>query len=59
MKTYYEMNGIGNCKYSVNFSNGIKKYPDGSEFFDIRLFKNKYKKQCFINQLKINGYKKI
>lgn len=45
------MYGVGKCKYVVNYYTG-KKYPDGSEFYDIRIFKNKKYKDRFVNLLK-------
>ena len=32
---------IGRVKYSINFHDGIKKHNDGSDFWDIKIFKNK------------------
>lgn len=56
MKKYYIMFNVGKIKYLVNFHNGIKKYDDGSMFFDIASFKNKKKMGAFVNDLKSNGY---
>ena len=42
---------IGKCKYVVSFSDGIKRNKDGSEFFDIRIFKSKKKMNDFITSL--------
>lgn len=57
MKSYYEQQNIGLAKYLVNFYDGIKTYKDGSNFYDIRIFKNKVKKNAFIKKLEQNGYK--
>ena len=51
MKRYNLMHNIGKAKYVVNFHDGIKKHKDGSDFFDIRIFKNKLKCNCLINDL--------
>lgn len=32
---------IGRAKYSISYNNGIKKHNDGSDFWDIEIFKNK------------------
>lgn len=45
------MYGVGKAKYLVTYYTG-KKYPDGSYFYDIKLFSNKKKKDLFIKQLK-------
>jgi hypothetical protein len=56
-KVYYEQQGIGTAKYVINFYDGVKTHNDGSEFFDIRTFKNKVGKNQFIEKLKSDGYK--
>jgi hypothetical protein len=57
MKTHYIQNNIGKAKYVVNYHNGTKRYPDGSEFFDIAVFKSKSKLNTFIGELTKAGYK--
>ncbi len=42
---------IGHAKYVVNFHIEGKKHPDGSDFYDIAIFKNKKKMQEFIDSL--------
>ena len=32
---------IGRAKYSISYHDGIKKHNDGSDFWDIKIFKNK------------------
>lgn len=59
MKRYNLMHNIGKAKYVVNFHDGIKKHKDGSDFFDIRIFKNKLKCNCFINDLISTGYTNV
>jgi hypothetical protein len=39
---------IGHAKYVVNYSDGTKKHKDGSEQFDIAIFRNKKKMEAFI-----------
>ena len=57
-KLYYEMFGVGSSKYVVNYHDGKSKHNDGSDFYDIAIFKNKQKKEKFISELKRKGYKK-
>ena len=45
MKRFYIQNDIGKAKYVVNYHDGNKKHFDGSDFFDIIIFKNKKKLQ--------------
>ena len=42
---------VGRAKYVVNYSDGTKHHADGSEFFDIAIFKNKLKMRAFITAL--------
>lgn len=46
-----EMQNVGKAKYIVNYFTG-KKHEDGSDFYDIRIFKNKKLKNRFVNLLK-------
>jgi hypothetical protein len=57
MKKYYIMYGVGKAKYVVNFHDGEKKHKDGSEFYDIRIFKNIKDLEAFTNDLRTQGYK--
>jgi len=57
MKTYYIQYNIDRCKYVVCYHDGNKKHKDGSNFFDIAIFKNKIHLSSFINNLKNQGYK--
>lgn len=56
MKLYNINYNIGRVKYVVNFNDGIKKYNDGSNFYDIRLFSNKKKMNAFVSELLKDGY---
>jgi hypothetical protein len=55
-KRYNVMHGVGSSKYTVNFHNGKSKHNDGSDFFDIAIFKNKRDLAKKINDLTKQGY---
>lgn len=57
-KRYKEMNGVGKSKYTVSHHDGEKKHKDGSNFYDIKLFKNKNEKNKFVKDLDSKGYTK-
>lgn len=56
MKDYKIMFNVGKAKYLVNYHNGIKKHKDGSNFYDISIFKNKKDLNAFIKELEEQGY---
>ena len=56
IKQFYIMDNIGKCKYTVNTHNGVDKHKDGSDFFGVRIFKNKKKRNLYLKELKIEGY---
>ena len=56
MKQYNIMQNVGNCKYVVNYHDGIKHYKDGSNFYDIAIFRNKKQMKSFVSELEKNGY---
>jgi len=56
MKQYYTQENIGKAKYVVNFHDGFCEHPDGSPFYEIRLFSNKKERNKFISKLKRFGY---
>jgi hypothetical protein len=56
MKTFYLNAKIGKAKYVVSFHDGIKKHSDGSEFFDIAIFKSVKTLNAFIENLIDNDY---
>jgi hypothetical protein len=58
-KTFRTQDNIGTAKYTVSFHDGIKTHSDGSKFFDIRLFRNKKKRDQFIKELKAEGYTEV
>ncbi len=55
-KRFNTQRNIGHAKYVVNFHDGIKKHNDGSDFFDIRIFKNQQAFNHFQKELKLKGY---
>ena len=50
-----EQENIGKCKYVVSYSNGDKQHKDGSEFFDIAIFRSKKAKTDFITKLNLKN----
>lgn len=48
VKLYNIMFGVGKAKYVVNYHDGVKKYNDGSRFYDTILFSNKLKMNKFM-----------
>ena len=58
-KIYYIQCQIGLAKYVMNYHDGKKKHKDGSEFFDIKIFKNRQKLLTFENELIKKGYKEV
>ena len=56
MKKFYVQNNIGKVKYVVSYHDGHKTHLDGSEFYDIAIFKNKKKLENFVSGLLSNGY---
>ena len=55
-KRYYQKDGIGKAKYTISYHDGKKKHKDGSDFFDIQIFKNKKDLAKFVNALHKSGY---
>jgi hypothetical protein len=55
-KEFYIQYNIGKAKYVVSYHDGIKKHSDESNFFDIKIFKNKKLLNVFVNELKSEGY---
>ena len=58
-KTFYISYGISKAKYVVSFHNGVKKHQDGSDFYDIKIFKNKKDLEKFRESLLKKGYEEI
>ena len=57
MKRFNVKCNVGTAKYIVSYHDGEKAHKDGSDFFDIAIFKNTKKLDVFISQLQANGYK--
>lgn len=55
-KVYYFQYNVGCSKYVVNYHDGEKKHPDGSDFYDIFLTNNKRTLAKFVSGLKKQGY---
>lgn len=47
---------IGSSKYSISSHDGVKKHKDGSDFYDIKIFKNKVDLEKGIKDFKSNGF---
>ena len=56
-KRYYVQYNIGNSKYVLNYHDGFRKHPDGSDLTLIEIFKNKAKLRDRIKILQKEGYK--
>jgi hypothetical protein len=56
MKQFYTQSNIGTAKYVVNFHDGVKKHSDGSDFYDLKIFKNKKSLNAFLIELAKEGY---
>jgi hypothetical protein len=57
MKRFHTQDNIGKAKYTVSWHDGIDKHKDGSDFFNLRIFKNKKLRDKFICELLgNNGY---
>ena len=55
-KRFRQRHGIGRAKYTVSSHDGKSKHKDGSDFFDIAIFKNKKDLAKKINDLTKKGY---
>jgi hypothetical protein len=56
-KYYRIMYNVGKAKYVISAHDGVKKYPDGSPFYGIDIFKNKKDFNSAIKKLESQGYK--
>ena len=50
-KRFKRHDGIGKAKYTISYHDGKKKHKDGSDFFDIKIFKNKPELEAFKKDL--------
>jgi len=56
-KKVFKVNpGIGKAKYSISSHDGVKKHKDGSDFYDINIFKNKVDLEKGIKDYKSKGF---
>ena len=55
-KRYYQQDRVGSAKYTISYYDGKKKHKDGSDFFDIKTFRNKKDLAKFVNTLSKSGY---
>ena len=56
-KKVFKVNpGIGSSKYSISSHDGVKKHKDGSDFYDIHIFKNKVDLEKGIKDYKSKGF---
>ena len=56
MKLFNEMYNVGRAKYVINFHDGTKKHPDGSNFYDMEIFKSQKAQLAFTKNLISSGY---
>jgi len=56
MKRYKIRRNVGKSKYVVSYHDGIKRHGDGSDFFDIAIFKNKKNLNAFVANLNAEGF---
>jgi len=56
-KRFKRQDGIGKAKYTISYHDGKKKHKDGSDFFDMKIFKNKKDLSDFVGSLVKQGYK--
>lgn len=55
-KRFRQQNGIGKSKYTISYHDGSKKHKDGSDFFDIQIFKNQKDVDAFKKALLQKGF---
>ena len=58
-KKYNTQFNVGKAKYVVNYHDGVKKHKDGSNFYDIAIFKNKKDFEAFLTKLSNEGYREM
>lgn len=52
----YNATRMDRARHTVSFHDGIKTHPDGSPFYDLRIFRNAKDAAKFVNQLRRDGY---
>jgi hypothetical protein len=55
-KRFKQQDGVGSSKYTISYHDGRKKHKDGSDFFDIKIFKNKPELEAFKKDLVSKGF---
>lgn len=55
-KRFNQTSNVGKSKYTVSYHDGSKKNKDGSDFFDMKIFKNKKELDAFKKDLLGKGY---
>lgn len=55
-KRFKQQDGVGSSKYTISYHDGKKKHADGSDFFDIKIFKNKPELEAFKKDLVSKGF---
>jgi hypothetical protein len=55
-KKFNVRHNIGRAKYVLNFHDGEKTHADGSQFYDMKIFKNKVDLKNNVEALKNQGY---
>ena len=55
-KRFKQQDGVGSSKYTISYHDGKKKHKDGSDFFDIKIFKNKPELEAFKKDLVSKGF---
>lgn len=56
-KKYYTMYNVGKAKYLINYFDGESFYPDGSEFYGVKIFSNKREFERELRRMEKEGYK--
>jgi hypothetical protein len=56
LKKFSVLDNVGKVRYTVSFHDGVKTHGDGSPFYDIRLFRNKRKRDGFVKSLLAQGF---
>lgn len=55
-KRFNQKNNVGSSKYVISYHDGKKKHKDGSDFFDIQIFKNQKDLETFKKALVSKGF---
>jgi hypothetical protein len=56
-KRFYQQDRVGSAKYTISYHDGKSKHEDGSDFYDIKTFRNKRDLNQFRQKLLAEGYK--